>query len=212
MLSVESVGAAATAGIQKGDYIQSFHGEKVRKVTGCLLCICAWQTRHMLASMRRLCALISVWIVLQVRSHAAMSAVVQTVQVGDEVAIEIDRNGDGIVDAWATHHLRVGAVGYTPEQVAELRRQGAQAVSVQAKVKEAGTGLYSVTYMLDQPGQYRMDVLVKGEPIADSPFDLRTGVGDAFGPKCRASGDGLRRAREMEEATFFRDNMLQKGS
>ena len=47
-----------------------------------------------------------------------MLAVVQRTLPGDDIAVEIDHVGDGQVDTWTTHTLTVGAVGYTPEQVA----------------------------------------------------------------------------------------------
>ena len=45
-----------------------------------------------------------------------MFAVVQKTLPGDSIPIAIDRDGDGTVDEWATHHLVVGAVGHTPAQ------------------------------------------------------------------------------------------------
>ena len=67
---------------------------------------------------------------------------------GDKIDIQIDRDGDGEVDHWATKHLTVGAVGHTPEEVRQLRRRSGKRVSAAAKVAEMGTGLYSVTYTL----------------------------------------------------------------
>ena len=59
-----------------------------------------------------------------------------------------------------------------------------------------------MAYAVTKPGQYEMAVLVNKQPIAESPFDVEVGVGEAFGAKCKASGDGLRRANEREEAAF----------
>ena len=110
---------------------------------------------------------------MQVYTYAAMFAVVQTTLPGDNIAIEIDPNGDGQVDDWATHHLTVGAAECSPEQVRQLHHQSGKGVLVAVKVIEKGTGHYSVTYKLDSPGQYEMAVLVSKHPIADSPFTLR---------------------------------------
>ena len=90
---------------------------------------------------------------------------------GDNIDIAIDRDGDGRIDEWATKHLTVGAVGYTPEEVRKLRRPAAQP----ARVVEMGTGHYRVTYKLDSPGQYEMAVLVSKRPIAHSPFIVDVG-------------------------------------
>ena len=60
-----------------------------------------------------------------------------------------------------------------------------------------------MAYEVAKPGHYEMAVLVNKQPISGSPFSVDVGVGEAFGGKCKASGDGLKRANEREEASFL---------
>ena len=117
-----------------------------------------------------------------------MVAVVQKTLPGDMIAIEIDQDGDGQIDA--TRFLTVGAAGYSPQQVTQLRTQSGKQVSVAVKAVEMSTGHYNVEYALNSPGHYNMFVLLNNRSIAKSPYTLEV-VGKAFDPKSKPPVDRM---------------------
>jgi hypothetical protein len=80
--------------------------------------------------------------------------------------------------------------------------QAGRAIPAPVKVVEVCPGQYCVSYRAERPGEYDLAVLLGKEHIAGSPFALLVDTGDAFGPKCKAKGPGLKAAQQLEAASF----------
>lgn len=77
--------------------------------------------------------------------------------------------------------------------------KGPQAVT--PKVRDNNDGTYSVEYVVDQPGDYTVNVTLHGQPIKDAPFHPHIKP-SADPSKCWADGPGLKDPKDNEPAVF----------
>ena len=74
-------------------------------------------------------------------------------------------------------------------------------------ITDNGDGTYTVSYVVDQPGQYQVNVELDGEPLKGSPFSVTAGT-EPVNNQCvdhknsKAYGPGLESPKEKEPATF----------
>ena len=68
---------------------------------------------------------------------------------------------------------------------------------------EGEAGRYTVTYTApEKAGKFWLAVLLRGEHISGSPFQVPAAAGAVDPMHCVASGEGLRKARAFRTATF----------
>ena len=119
---------------------------------------------------------------------------------GPGLSLAIAKKAEGFTVTTMTGHNRLRSLPSHGKELGIEFSQDGKTVRSALKVAETGTGQYSLTYKVDAAGLYQMTVLVSKRHISGSPFTVEVGVGDACGAKCKASGEGLRRAKACTHA------------